>query len=243
MAIPALQLDAFREWTRIEARVMGRPDPPAERRSSARVLAAFGVAAVQATTLAVLPFAALVRVSVFVYLHHGYAVWPALAAGVACMVGLVTAYAAGVWRRLTGQLRLRLIARRLALPLVLAYCGYALLYLSSTHAKSERVGAYYSALHPLLRVAISTLTLADRDIVITDLARRPEEYRAMRLPANDGSLHYVQRDGYVHAADLRTIGRSAVKNRLVQLYFVAMGFDTLRHVGTADHLHVELAVR
>jgi len=34
-----------------------------------------------------------------------------------------------------------------------------------------------------------------------------------------------------------------VKNRLVQLYFVAMGFDTLRHVGTADHLHVELAVR
>jgi len=24
---------------------------------------------------------------------------------------------------------------------------------------------------------------------------------------------------------------------------VAMGFDTLRHVGTADHLHVELAVR
>jgi len=24
---------------------------------------------------------------------------------------------------------------------------------------------------------------------------------------------------------------------------VAMGFETLRHVGTADHLHVELAVR
>lgn len=243
MAIPALHLDAFREWARIEARVMGRLDPPATRRSRAQVLGALGVAAAQGTALAVLPFAALVRVSVFLYVHHGYPMWLALAAGVGCMVGLVTAYAAWAWRRLTGQLRLRRIARRLALPLVLAYCGYALLYLSSAHAKSQRVGAYYIALHPLLRVALSTLILADRDIVITDLARRPEDYRAMHLPANDGSLHYVQRDGYVHAADLRTIGRSAAKNRLVQLYFVAMGFDTLRHIGTADHLHVDLAVR
>ena len=222
---------------------MGRPDPPAARRSSRQVLGAFAVAAVRGTALAVLPFAVLVRISVFLYLHHAYPVWPALAAGVACMVGLVTIYAAWVWRRLTGHLRLRLMARRLALPLVLAYCGYALLYLSGAHAKSERVRSYYTTLHPLLRVALSTLTLADRDIVITDLARRPEDYRVMQLPVNDGSLHYVQHDGYAHAADVRTIGRSAVKNRLVQLYFVAMGFDTLRHVGTADHLHVELAVR
>jgi len=33
-----------------------------------------------------------------------------------------------------------------------------------------------------------------------------------------------------------------VKNRLVQLYFWCLGFGTLRHVGTADHLHVELPV-
>jgi hypothetical protein len=26
----------------------------------------------------------------------------------------------------------------------------------------------------------------------------------------------------------------------VQFYFWLMGFDTRRHVGTADHLHVEL---
>jgi hypothetical protein len=29
----------------------------------------------------------------------------------------------------------------------------------------------------------------------------------------------------------------------VQLYFWSMGFSTLRHVGTADHLHVELPLR
>src|SRR5256886_8117002 len=53
------------------------------------------------------------------------------------------------------------------------------------------------------RVALSTLILIDGDAVITDLARRREDYGTMGLPPNDGSLHYVQRDGYAHAADLR----------------------------------------
>ena len=126
---------------------------------------------------------------------------------------------------------------------MVAYCAYALVYLSATNAKSEQVRAYYRSLHPLLRVALSTLVLADRDVVITDLARRPEDYATMGLPRHDGTLHYVQRDGYAHAADLRTAGRGMVRNRLVQLYFWSMGFNTLRHVGTADHLHVELPVR
>src|SRR2546425_12972534 len=65
----------------------------------------------------------------------------------------------------------------------------------------------------------------------------------MGLAPNDGSLHYVQRDGYAHAADLRTAGRGELKNRLVQAYFWSMGFATLRDVGTGDHLHVELPVR
>jgi hypothetical protein len=62
----------------------------------------------------------------------------------------------------------------------------------------------------------------------------------MGLPVNDGTLHYRQRDGWAHAVDLRTNGRGEVVNRLVELYFRVMGFRTLRHVGTADHLHVEL---
>jgi len=55
-------------------------------------------------------------------------------------------------------------------------------------------------------------------------------------------LHARQRDGWAHAVDLRTIGRSAIVNLLVEWYFRAMGFRTLRHVGTADHLHVELPI-
>jgi len=177
------------------------------------------------------------------YQRGGYPTALALAGSVACTTLVVTAYAAWAWHRLTGRVRLPLVARRVALPLVVAYSAYALVYLSAGNAKSPQVRAYYASLHPLLRVALSTVILADRDLMVTDLARRPADYQTMGLPANDGSLHYVQADGYVHAIDLRTAGRSFVKNRLVQAYFWCMGFATLRHVGTADHLHVELPVR
>ena len=120
---------------------------------------------------------------------------------------------------------------------------HALIYFSSANAKSQRVRAYYASLHPLLRLALSTLILADRDLVVTDLVRGPDAYAAMGLTPNDGSLHYFQRDGYAQAVDLRTAGRGVLKNRLVQAYFWSMGFATLRHVDTGDHLHVELSVR
>jgi hypothetical protein len=243
VAIPELKLDAFRAWTRVESQIAGQGTPAVARGRYQAVALAVARATATVTLLVGLPFFLLVRVSLFLYLHRHVSTWLALAAGAGCTALLVTAYAAWAWRRLTGRVRVRLVARRVALPLVLAYAGYALLFLASGNAKSEQVRAYYTTLHPLLRVALSTLVLADRDLVVTDLARRPADYRAMGLPVNDGSLHYVQQDGYAHAADLRTVGRGLVKNRLVQLYFWAMGFDTLRHTGTADHLHVELAVR
>ena len=45
----------------------------------------------------------------------------------------------------------------------------------------------------------------------------------------------------VHAVDLRTKGKSELRNKLVSWYFRMMGFNTLRHVGTADHLHVSIS--
>src|SRR5690242_20971807 len=59
----------------------------------------------------------------------------------------------------------------------------------SANAKSEQIRAYYGSLHPLLRVGLSTLLVFDRDAVITDLGRRPEDYRTMGLPQNAASLH------------------------------------------------------
>ena len=200
-------------------------------------LAAWGV------LVASLPFLALVKAAVLLYQHAGFPTALALAGGAACTTLVVTAYATWAWHRFTGRVRLALVARRVALPLVVAYSAYALVYLSAGNAKSPQVRAYYASLHPLLRVALSTVILVDRDLMVTDIARRPADYQTMGLPANDGSLHYVQPDGYVHAIDLRTTGRGFVRNRLVQAYFWSMGFATLRHVGTADHLHIELPLR
>jgi hypothetical protein len=130
-----------------------------------------------------------------------------------------------------------------ALPVVFTWCVYAAFYLSRVNVKSDNVRAYYSSVDPILRIALSTIVLLDPDLVVTDMGRVPADYRRMRLPINHRTKHYRQSDGWVHAVDLRTRGRGEIRNRLVQLYFWSMGFSTLRHVGTADHLHVELATR
>jgi len=252
MAIPDLRRAARRQWLRLEARLAALPWAAPSPVTGWAQLArrAFWLVA-KCLLVAVLPFFVLVRVSVFLYSHYAYPTWLALAAGVCCTLVVLTAYASWISRRLTGRAPLLALARRVALPVALAYCGYALLFLSSANAKSERVRSYYTALHPLLRLALSTWILLDRDAVITDLARRREDYAAMGLAVNDGSLHLVQRDGYVHAADLRTGGRGWIRNGLVRLYFWGTGFVTLRHGGsvgrdgrgaTVDHLHVELPV-
>lgn len=62
----------------------------------------------------------------------------------------------------------------------------------------------------------------------------------MGLKPRAYALHFRQPTGFVHAVDLRTNGRPKSVNLLVELYFVLMGFDVIRHVGTADHLHVAL---
>ena len=163
-----------------------------------------------------------------------------LAAAGAGTLLLLTLYGALLSRRFTGRARSGFVAKWVAAPLVMGYCAYGLLYVSSVNTKDDAVRSVYSATHPLLRMALSTLILADHDAVITDLARRPDDYRRMGLPVNRESLHYRQADGWVHAVDLRT--RPGLKSLLVQWYFDLMGFDTLRHVGTHDHLHVSLPV-
>ena len=189
--------------------------------------------------LVALPFLVLVRGSVYFYEHRGWPGWLALTAAGAATLIVVAVYGAWLARRFTGRVRFSGVVKWVALPLVLGYCGHALLYVSRTNAKAEVVEEY-RATHPLLRLALSTLILANHDLLITDLARVPVDYPRMGLPVNDGTLHYRQRDGWAHAVDLRTNGRGEIVNRLVQLYFRVMGFRTLRHVGTADHLHVEL---
>jgi len=120
---------------------------------------------------------------------------------------------------------------------------YGLLYMSSGNAKDTNTRDDYTSLHPLMRLGASTYFLFDRDAVVTDLERTPADYLAMGLPINETSLHFKLEDRYVHAMDLRTLGRTRTRNALTVAYFRIMGFRSLRHVGSADHLHVSLPVR
>ena len=188
-----------------------------------------------------LPFVVLVRGAVFFYEYGNVPGWLALFVAALLTIGLVTLYASWLLRTLTGGGRrpVLLLAKWVALPLVMFYCGFSLLYLSRVNAKPD-VRAYYRTVHPLLRLALTTWILVDDRLVVTDMRRAREDYRQMGLSVNETSLHYRQGDGWVHAVDLRTAERGWFRNRLVQLYFWGMGFNTQRHVGTADHLHVDI---
>jgi hypothetical protein len=240
-----LKREARREWKRKWRQKLRQaaPSTPAEWRALAgKVLRGL----LKIALIIALPFAVLVRGSVFIYEHGTRSVLLAVLTAGLLTGGVITAYAVWIARRLMrrgvrGSRALVMpVAKWVALPLVLFYCGYSLLYLASVNAKSEPVRAYYRSVHPLLRLALSTAILVDRDILLTDTGRLPDDYTRMGLSTNTRSRHYKQADGWIHAVDLRTTGRGIIKNRGVQFYFWLMGFDTRRHVGTADHLHVEL---
>jgi hypothetical protein len=205
---------------------------------SATALGKFALIMFQVLVIVAAPFLLLIRGAVWLY-HLGFPTWLALLTTAAATLGLLTGYGVLVSRWFTGRARAGFIAKWVAAPLVVGYCGFALLHLSRVNAKDDAVRAVYTATHPLLRLALTTLILVDRDAVITDLARTPADYGRMGLRVNPRSAHYRQEDGWVHAVDLRSGG--PLRDLLVLWYFGAVGFETLRHGGTGYHLHVSLA--
>jgi hypothetical protein len=197
-------------------------------------------AAAIVTVLALLPFALLIRGGVFAYQEWALGTWPALFLAATATALLLGLYAWGVSHRMGAGKGLKKLFTRGAVAVGVAYVGYALVFVASANVKSDDVRSEYSAIHPLLRVASSALILVDPASVITDAGRTAEDYWLMGLPPNEASLHFEQDDGFVHALDLRTIGRPEWRNRAVEVAFWALGFHSLRHVGTADHLHVSL---
>ena len=198
--------------------------------------------ALKALAVVALPFLVYVRAAVYLY-GHGANPWIALLGSAILTVAIVSGCVILIARRFRQRARVPTVIKWAVLPVVFTWCVYAAFYLSRVNVKSDDVRAYYTAVNPILRVALSTIVLIDPDLVVTDMGRVRGDYRRMGLPVNHRTQHYRQADGWVHAVDLRTRGRWEIRNRLVQLYFWSMGFSTLRHVGTADHLHVQLATR
>jgi len=245
--MPANSIAARFEKLKREVRRERRPRTRSPRRSVKRAtwretVVAVLVASLKALAVVALPFLVYVRASVYLYLHGAHP-WIAICVSAVVTSAIVFAFIILVARRFHRQARVPTVVKWAALPVVFSWCVYAAFYLSRVNVKSDEVRAYYSSVNPILRVALSTIVLVDPDLVVTDMGRVAADYGRMGLPVNHRTKHYRQADGYVHAVDLRTRGRGEIRNRLVQLYFWTMGFSTLRHVGTADHLHVQLESR
>ncbi len=192
------------------------------------------------TLMIALPFLLLVRVSLYLNLEQQLNVWLSVGGGVLASTLVLLIYSALLRKKFMGTLGITGRMTKMLLALVMIYSGYSLIYVSGANVKSEEVRSTYLSLHPTLRIATSTLVLADRSLVVTDMGRTPDDYRSMGLPVLENSLHYEQESGYVEAVDIRTVGKPEWVNQLVRLYFWSMGFNTLRHTGTADHLHVSI---
>ncbi|MEO1218327.1 MAG: hypothetical protein AAFY45_32655 [Bacteroidota bacterium] len=197
--------------------------------------------------MAVLPFWVFLRGSIYLYESYDWYHWFAMIAMFALVFVILLIYVAMVWDAIFGANKIsrRSLKGKIFFVLVLMsfYAAYALFSLSSGNAKSEKIHNEYLSLHPFMRIASGTLIFLDNDLMITSASRVKEDYKDMGLKTLKNSLHYKQSDGYVHAVDLRTKGRGELRNTLTIWYFKAMGFNTLRHMGTADHLHVSLSIK
>ncbi len=188
-----------------------------------------------------LPFILLVRLSTWLYVVKQMNGWMALILSALAAALILGAVVWVVGRKLGGKPGFKVV--RFTALILIVYCVYLLVFISVSNVKTEDLQATYRHLHPVLRVALSTLVLLDGHVVVTDTERVPEDYRAMGLSSRASSFHFEQEDGYVHAVDLRTRGRTRLQNLMTKVYFDLMGLSTLRHTGTADHLHVSLPLR
>lgn len=197
----------------------------------------------------VLPFVVLVRVSTLSYIWTDWSGWLCLGIGAIFTFFLIFLYLNRIARWFSGrrskkkEQRSRRQNLRLAIVVVGGFVAYALFFLSGQNAKTTEVQGEFQTVHPLLRTAVGAILLFHRDAIITDMSRVPEDYGGMGLAPKQRSLHYPQSDGYVHAVDFRTQGNAEWRNELLKWTFEALGFRTLRHVGSADHLHISLLAR
>lgn len=190
--------------------------------------------------MGIIPFFLLIRTAVFLNVAEAWNGWTALLGGIAASSLFLGMYVFFLFRKVKNKKLLAQFGFGGVAALVGGFCIYGLLYLSSVNAKSDDVREVYRSLHPILRVAVATTTLAENDLVITDIKRTQEDYISWGLTPLQSSLHYQQENGFVHAIDLRTIGHSEFRNKVLEWSLSTMGFQVIRHVGTADHLHVAL---
>jgi hypothetical protein len=190
-----------------------------------------------------LPFIVLIRGAVWLNTSQDFGIWPSMVGSIVITTLILFIYMTFIYGRFTGKLGDKDNLKRRALFAFLVVLGFSiqgLVFLSNDNIKTSEIKKEYTSLHPFLRLGVSTIILLDRKLVVTDANRVPEDYAKMGLKKKGQSLHYEQKDGFTYAIDLRTNNRSEFRNQALAVYFGAMGFNVLRHVGSADHLHISM---
>lgn len=188
-----------------------------------------------------MPFILLIRGAI--YFHEVYFLAPTICiiAGLCLTTFLIAIYLLFFYGRVTGTVGSFRLKLWMAFLVVGVYSMHGLFFLSTKNVKHSKIQKDFRSIHPILRLSISTIIRFDPTLIITDSNRIPEDYRKMGMKSKKHSLHYKQSSGYVHAIDIRTNNRSFVRNYLIRGYFWMMGFNTLLHGGTGEHLHVSLS--
>lgn len=189
------------------------------------------------------PFVLLIRMALYLHTYYGYQAYLCIGLSILATSVLLLLYYITFHAFIFGRLLNFRMMRSRSILLLLATFGfvlYGLLIISSNNVKHSELKSEFRNTHPILRLALSTIIYLDKKLILTDAERAIQDYDKMGLSRNEKSLHLRQADGYSHAIDLRTDGRWAIRNALLETYFRLMGFHTLRHVGTGDHLHVDM---
>lgn len=193
--------------------------------------------------IAALPLLVLVRGAVHLHQYFGFFPLAAILTGALICTLILFIYlnffinkiSSGTENIISWTIRIKVL-----FVIVALFCMHALFFIRTNNLKQPDLKKDVSALHPIIRLAVSTIIVFDKELIVTDAKRVPEDYRRMGLPTNRTSLHYVQKDGYAYAIDIRTHGRSGIRNFLVISYFRLMGLRTMRHSGSGDHMHISL---
>ena len=181
---------------------------------------------------------ATMRVQLALLARYPEAGWGAvagglLAGGLALSLVLIVALR---WRSLKGA---GLLCSAVLLAVATAGTAGALRF-PAGNFKTPELRGEWPQLHPTLRLALWVARLGERDLVLTDLARRPDDYEAMALDQPADSAHYALHGTFSRAVDLRVADAGELRDWARQGAFLLMGLKAHRHVGTADHLHVSL---
>ena len=140
--------------------------------------------AIRAAAMVLFPVVALgvllPRVAVELYLRSELGVWPALGLSVLCVAVALTVHARMLFRRFLRRFRHRSQLLTVA-ALVVGYCIYVGLSMSGVNVKTRETSDEIQSLHPYLRLAVGTALFADDALLLTDVAREPDDYGDMGL--------------------------------------------------------------